>query len=92
MRRVLVVGIAAALAAIVLSTGTIRSADAAWCGFQAHSPLLGKFHSSIKGEAHAVKKSRACKRAKRRCIRKLRRAWSKGQAQTFGCIKLVQAR
>ena len=92
MRRILMLGTAAACAAILVTAGMTRPAEAAQCTFAAFSPLQGKFHSSIEGHAFAVKKKNACKRAKRRCIRKLRRAWDKGQAQSFGCIELGQAR
>lgn len=89
MKRIFIAGCAAA--ALLFAAGMTSPAAAAQCTFTAFSPLQGKFHSSIEGHAFAVKKKNACKRAKRRCIRKLRRAWNNGQAQSFGCIELGQA-
>lgn len=91
MRRLATLTIAAACAGILVTAGMTGPADAAQCTFRAFSPLQGKFHSSIEGHAFAVKKKNACKRAERRCIRKLRRAWDKGRAQSFGCRELGQA-
>lgn len=91
MKRMSIAGWAAA-AALLFAAATTHPAAAAQCTFTAFSPLQGKFHSSIEGHAFAVKKKNACKRAKRRCIRKLRRAWNDGRAQGFGCVELGQAR
>jgi len=35
----------------------------------------------------ARKQGTACKRAKNKCLRKLRRAWKKGNLQQFACLR-----
>jgi hypothetical protein len=74
-----------ATAAVVLLNGVPTPASAANCWFVAFNPWTGDLARSIDGYAGGVKKSGACRRAERRCNRKLRRAWNKGQAQSYGC-------
>ena len=74
-----------ATAAVVLLNGVTTPASAANCWFVAFNPWTGDLARSIDGYASGIKKSGACRRAERRCNRKLRRAWNKGQAQSYGC-------
>ena len=92
MKPLSVAAAAAALSAVLQTAGMTTPASAAWCGYHAYSPLLGKVHSGIQGNAYAARKSTSCKRAERRCIRKLRRAWNRGEAQSYGCIRIEQER
>lgn len=78
----------AAAGALLLNVGVTTSADAARCTYFAFNPWTNDVSSSIRGSAIGAG---ACRRAKRRCVRKLRSAWSNGQAQQFGCVKEGQA-
>ena len=90
MRRISAVGAAIAVAGF-LAVGVPTVANAASCHFYAFNPWTKASSWSIHGSAYGVKKSRVCKRAKRRCLKRLRRAWNKGEFQSYRCEKMVQA-
>lgn len=83
-----------ATASVVLLNGLATPASAANCWFVAFDPWSREMARSIDGYASGIKKSGACRRAERRCNRKLRQAWNKGQAQSYGCRNIddLQAR
>jgi hypothetical protein len=62
-------------------------ADAKDCWYQGFNPFTKAISSDIKGHGVGTAKG-ACRRAKRKCLRKLRKAWAKGKAQQFGCRKI----
>jgi hypothetical protein len=74
-----------ATASVVLLNGVATPASAANCWFVAFDPWSREMARSIDGYASGIKKSGACRRAERRCNRKLRQAWNKGQARSYGC-------
>jgi len=82
-RMVIVAGTAGVL--MSLSNHPAAAKD---CWYQGFNPFTHAISSDIKGHGHAIKESRACKRAKRHCLNKLRRAWKKGKAQQFACRKI----
>lgn len=64
-------------------------AQAATCLYQAFDRFANRTVHQIKGEGRAARTSRACKRARRRCLRALRKAWDRGMAQRAGCVRFV---
>jgi hypothetical protein len=77
-----------ATTAVVFATSTINSANAKSCWFQGFNPFSKDISEKIKGHGYAMKQSNACNRAKRECLRKLRKAWKEGKAQQYGCIRI----
>jgi hypothetical protein len=78
----------AAAPAVLLTIPVTTSAHAKDCWFQGFNPFSGAISSDIKGHGIGIKESNACKRAKRKCLNKLRKAWKKGKAQQFACRKI----
>lgn len=76
---------AAALSALLLVPLGTAPAHAMWCTYSGHNPFTGQWDDSISGTAVGISEKRVCKRAKKRCVRDLRRAWNKGRANGFGC-------
>jgi hypothetical protein len=71
-----------------LLTATITTPAAAKdCWYQAVNPFTHEISSDIKGHGVGTEKG-ACRRAKRKCLRKLRHAWNKGKAQQFACRRI----
>jgi hypothetical protein len=77
-----------AVAAILLTASMTTLAEAKWCVFAAVNPFTKKISSDINGAGTGLEKG-ACRRAERRCLRKLRKAWKKGKAQQFACKRLT---
>jgi hypothetical protein len=73
---------------VVLTTSMITAAHAKSCWFQGFNPFSKDISEKIKGHGYAIKQSNACNRAKRECLRKLRKAWKKGKAQQYACIRI----
>jgi hypothetical protein len=79
-----------ALMVIVITAALTPSANAKDCWYQGVNSFTQPktISSDIKGHGIGLKMSRACKRAKRHCLTKLRRAWKKGKAQHFACMRV----
>ena len=72
---------------VLLVAPMTTSADAKDCWYQAFNPFTHEISSDIKGHGVGTEKG-ACRRAKRKCLRKLRHAWDKGKAQQFACRRI----
>jgi hypothetical protein len=59
------------------------------CLYQAFDRFANRTVNQISGHATAAKQSWACNRARRRCLRELRKAWDRGMAQRAGCVRFV---
>jgi hypothetical protein len=59
------------------------------CLYQAYDRFAKRTVHQIKGHATAARQSWACNRARRRCLRDLRKAWDRGMAQRAGCVRFV---
>lgn len=79
---------AIALAAIVASFAAAPPAEAGMkrCVYMAHD---GSGHMMADGWAHALKESRACNRAERRCNRELERKRRQGKAGRGACRRIT---
>jgi hypothetical protein len=75
-------------AAAALLTGSLTGpATAASCLYVAINPFTQKVSDDIRGRSVGTQKG-ACRRAKRYCLNKLKRAWKKGKAQQFACKRV----
>jgi len=81
-------GVAAIAAALSFSSGPAEAGRKS-CLYQAYDRFAKRTVHQIKGHATAVKQSWACNRARRRCLRDLRKAWDRGMAQRAGCVRFV---
>ena len=80
--------LAAVAVASLLSANLVMSSPAEArkrCVYMAHNP---SGHMMADGWAKARKLSRACKRARRRCNRELKRKRRRGKAGRGGCVKI----
>jgi hypothetical protein len=78
--------IAAGAAALLIGSMT-GPATAASCLYVAFNPFTQQLSDDIHGRSIGTQKG-ACRRAKRYCLNKLRRAWKKGKAQQFACKRV----
>jgi hypothetical protein len=76
-----------AAAAVLLTAPMTTPANAGKCWYAAVNPFSQKVSNDITGIGRGVWLSNACERAKSKCLRKLRKAWNKGKAQQFACVK-----
>jgi hypothetical protein len=90
MRLIFTPRAALAVIALVIGAGT-SPASAASCHFLAESAWGGP-NIGIYGSASVGTKKATCRRAKRRCLRKLMRAWKEGKAQGYACVEMRQAK
>jgi hypothetical protein len=75
-------------AAAVLLTGSLTGpATAASCLYVAINPFTQKISDDIRARSVGTQKG-ACRRAKRWCLNKLRKAWKDGKAQQFACKRI----
>lgn len=77
----------AAGAAALLTGSMTGPATAASCLYVAINPFTQQISDDIRGRSVGTQKG-ACRRAKRYCLNKLRRAWKKGKAQQFACKRV----
>jgi hypothetical protein len=77
----------AAGAAALLTGSMTGPATAASCLYVAINPITQQISDDIRGRSVGTQKG-ACRRAKRYCLNKLRRAWKKGKAQQFACKRV----
>jgi hypothetical protein len=79
--------IAAGAVAALLTGSMTGPATAASCLYVAINPFTQQISVDIRGRSVGTQKG-ACRRAKRYCLNKLRRAWKKGKAQQFACKRI----
>ena len=74
--------------AAALLTGSMTGpATAKSCLYVAINPFTQQISDDIRARSVGTQKG-ACRRAKRYCLNKLRRAWKKGKAQQFMCKRV----
>jgi hypothetical protein len=71
-------------AAVLLTASMTTPAVAKQCLFVAIN------QPDIRGVGNGLSQRAACRRAERRCLGNLRRAWQKGKAQQLGCKRIDQ--
>ena len=94
MKRISTLIASAALGVVLLSGGAANQAQAAGCYYKLHQDGVGILHKgfSLQGYGHAAKVKTACKRAEKKCNRRLKRARKKhqlprGNARDFRCVR-----
>jgi hypothetical protein len=78
----------AAGAAALLTGALTGPATAKSCLYVAFNPFTQQLSDDIAGRSVGITQKGACRRAKRYCLNKLRRAWKKGKAQQFACKRV----
>ena len=57
------------------------------CVYRGYDRFTKLVAAGVSGHAKAAKKKWACNRAKRKCLRSLRKAWKHGGAQRASCVR-----
>jgi hypothetical protein len=74
------------LAAPVAILLTTTRADA--CLFVGIDPVTKEISSGVHSRGFGVNESGACRRAERKCLRKLKAAWNNTKVQQFTCKRI----